>query len=102
MTRWFVSRHPGAVDWAKHRTLRVDRFVSHLDPAEVAAGDVVMGTLPVDIAAEVCRRGASFYHLRLNASEDQRGRDLSADDLRNLGAGLEKYLVTRLEDDDEL
>ena len=43
MTTWFISRHTGAIEWAKRKKLVVDRFVPHLDPAQVQPGDTVIG-----------------------------------------------------------
>ncbi|MDN3686095.1 CRISPR-associated protein Csx16 [Vibrio sinaloensis] len=37
--RWFVSRHPGAKQWAKTQLIEVDQFVSHLDISQVEMGD---------------------------------------------------------------
>jgi len=95
VTVWFVSRHAGAVEWARRQGLSVDRLVDHLDPAEVEAGDVVAGTLPIHLAAEVCERGARYLHLRLEVPRELRGRELTADDLAALGARLEAYQVRR-------
>ena len=97
MTCWFVSRHQGAVDWARIRKLPVDRFVSHLNVNDVRPGDSVMGTLPVELAAEVCRRGAKFYALCLTVSETQRGHGLTAEDLDRQDARLQRYHVVREE-----
>jgi CRISPR-associated protein Csx16 len=47
MTTWFISRHPGVIAWAEQQGLHVDIQASHLDPAQVQAGDTVIGTLPV-------------------------------------------------------
>ena len=44
MTIYFVSRHPGAIEWARRRALEVDRFVVHLDTNQIHLGDVVIGT----------------------------------------------------------
>ncbi|MBI4755522.1 MAG: CRISPR-associated protein Csx16 [Betaproteobacteria bacterium] len=93
MSTWFVSRHPGAVEWARRRGLVVDRWMAHLDLEEVAAGDVVIGTLPIQIAAGVCSRGGRYLHLRLDLPAHQRGRELSADELEAAGAELEEYIV---------
>ena len=46
-TTWFVSRHPGAIDWAKRQGLNIGPWVEHLDPAKMEVGDTVIGTLPV-------------------------------------------------------
>jgi CRISPR-associated protein Csx16 len=101
MTCWFVSRHPGAIEWARRRALPVDRQVPHLTMEEIAEGDVVMGTLPVNLAADICRRGAKFYYLSLCAEETQRGKELSADDLFAMRAHLQRYTVIREENDAE-
>jgi len=96
MTLWFVSRHPGAIEWVKRRALAIDRFAAHLDLAEVRPGDQVFGTLPVEMAAEVCRLGARFFYLRLSVSAGQRGVDLTADDLEALQADFQEYQVIKV------
>lgn len=97
MTTWFVSRHPGAIEWAARQGLRVDRLLDHLDPAIVQTGDIVIGTLPVNLAAEVCARGARFFNLSLDLPPEARGRELSADDLERYGARIEEYRITHAE-----
>ena len=94
MTTLFVSRHPGALDWAAGEGLVVDRVVVHLDPATLQPGDVVIGTLPLHLAARVCERGGRYLHLSLELPPDWRGRELSAADLRRFGARLEEFRVT--------
>lgn len=56
MTTFFVSHHPGAIEWATQQRLAVDRFLAHLDPGQVSSSDTVIGTLPVHLAAKVCDR----------------------------------------------
>jgi CRISPR-associated protein Csx16 len=93
MTTWFVSRHPGALDWARRQGLAVDRWVPHLQPGDVSPGDTVAGTLPLQLAADVCARGARYLHLRVDLPPQDRGRELDADELERLGARLEPYEV---------
>jgi CRISPR-associated protein Csx16 len=93
MTTWFVTRHPGAIAWAARQGIAVDRQVAHLDPADIQPGDTVIGTLPVNLAAQVCARGARFFNLSLDVPAEARGRELSADDLERFGARLEAYDV---------
>lgn len=95
MTTYFVSRHPGARQWAGRRGIAVDKVLAHLDPAQVASGDTVIGTLPVNLAAEVCVRGARYLNLSLDLPADARGRELTADELESNGARLEPFLVER-------
>ncbi len=93
----FVTRHEGAREWARRRGLRVDRVVSHFDTDTVGPGDLVAGTLPVHLAAEVCERGARYLHLVFDPPADLRGSVLSADDLERLGARLGAYELRRVE-----
>jgi CRISPR-associated protein Csx16 len=101
MANWFVTRHPGAVEWAERHGFAVDHVVSHLDIEEVKSGDRVMGTLPVNVAAEICLKGAAFYHLSMNTTESQRGKEISADDMDAMRVHLERYGVVRLENEDK-
>jgi len=96
MTLWFVSRHHGAVDWAQRQGLAVDEWVAHLDVSRVGAGDTVIGSLPVHMAAAVCRRGARFLNLTLTIPAEWRGKELTADELDMAGAVLEEYFLERL------
>ena len=93
MTRYFVSRHPGAIAWARKHKVVVDAWVDHLDPSRVAKGDAVIGSLPIHLVAGVCARGATYQHLQFDVSAQQRGCELDADDLDALGARLVDYRV---------
>ena len=93
MTTWFVSRHPGALQWMQQRGPAFDRHVHHLAPAMVQGGDTVIGTLPVHLAAQVCARGATYLHLALATPPEARGRELSAQELLSLGATLQPFNI---------
>lgn len=96
MTTWIVSRHPGAVEWLRRQGIEADKRVAHLEASMVAAGDRVIGTLPVNIIAELCSRGASYFHLDLRLLPEQRGRELSADDMDAAGAQLIQYAAEQI------
>lgn len=93
MSVWFVSRHLGAVVWAKNNQLKVDFWVKHLSIEDISNDDVVIGILPVNIAAEVCARGARYFNLSINLPYNLRGKELSEDDLVLAGAKLEEFIV---------
>ena len=91
MTIFFVSRHPGAIEWARRAGIAFDVQVSHLDPRSVREGDTVIGTLPVQGVALVCAQGARYLHLTFDMPEAMRGRELSADELTSLGAQVRAF-----------
>ncbi len=93
---FFVTRHAGAVEWAARQGVAVDRTVAHLDLAEVRRGDVVIGTLPVHLAAEVCESGARYLHLVLDLPPEQRGLELTAEEMARCGPRLVEYRVERI------
>ncbi len=94
---WFVTRHTGAVEWARRRGIKAE-MIDHLDEDTIARlrpGDIIMGVLPVSVAAQVTARGARFLHLELHVPPELRGKELSVDDLERLGARLEEYEVRK-------
>jgi CRISPR-associated protein Csx16 len=97
MPTYFISRHPGALAWAADEGLFVDQVIAHLDPAIIQPGDTLIGSLPVNLAAEVCARGGRYLHLSLDLPPDLRGRELSVEQMRACGARVEEYQVRRLD-----
>ena len=96
MTAYFISRHPGAYTWAAEEDIAVDQVIDHLDPSLIQPGDTLIGSLPVNLAAEVCARGGRYLHLSLDLPAALRGRELTAEQMRVCGARIERYLVQRL------
>jgi CRISPR-associated protein Csx16 len=92
MVTYFVSRHPGAVEWAARRGIEAEP-VEHLDPKQIDAGDTVIGTLPVHLVAEINARGGRYLHLELDVPAERRGEELSADQMDSYGAELQEFRV---------
>ena len=90
---WLITRHPGAIDWARESGLVWDRLEAHLSADTVAAGDRVYGVLPLPLAAELCARGAEVWHLCIPVTAAERGRELSAAELNRLGARFRRFHV---------
>ena len=95
MTTWLITRHPGARQWALEQGLHVDRHCAYLEPALIEAGDTVIGSLPVHLAAAVCERGARYLNLSLDLPEHMRGRELSPEELAAFHARLEAFSITQ-------
>ncbi len=93
MSVWFVSRHPGAIAWAKTQKLGITHWREHLSIEEIAAGDIVIGTLPVHMAAQVCERKARFIALTINVPQSHRGKEISLDQMKSLNCSLQEFFV---------
>lgn len=93
MSIWFVSRHPGAVTWAKNQNIKVDYWVEHFSAEDIASGDTVIGVLPVNLAAAVCACGARYLNLSLDLPYTLRGKELNEFELLAVGARLEEFTI---------
>lgn len=96
MTIYFISRHAGALDWAKEQGYKVDQQLAHFDVNSIKPGDTVLGTLPINLVAEVNAKGGHYYHLTLELPASVRGTEISAEAMRTYGARLEAYSAKKL------
>ncbi|MGZ8237411.1 MAG: CRISPR-associated protein Csx16 [Methylobacter sp.] len=96
MTIYFISRHPGAADWSRQQGIQVDRQLSHLDIDLINPGDTVIGSLPVNLACEVCARNARYIHLCLELPLEARGVELNAEDMERFGVKFEEYKIIKV------
>ena len=95
MTTYFVTRHAGAVEWAKGIGVEAV-LVAHLDSTIVKPGDTILGTVPFELAADVIARGGKYFNLEMKVPAEFRGKDLTAADMNRFGARLQEYRVERL------
>lgn len=89
------TRHPRARDWAVHEGIAVDTLTDHLEVDRTNPGYVLIGSLPVNLAAGVCARGGRYRHRSLDVPPPLRGRELGDADMRRLGGWIEELNVTR-------
>lgn len=93
MTTYLVTRHPGALHWMRAHGPAFDQHLTHLEPTSVQAGDTVIGTLPIQLAAQVCARGARYLHLTVDMPAQWRGQELSAEQLSAAQAHLQEFHI---------
>ncbi len=97
MTTYLVTRHQGAVEWINYMGHDYDSHLSHLhDMESLQSGDTVIGSLPINMVAELCERGVNYLHLSLRIPEELRGKELTGEQLANLDAKLERFEVKKL------
>lgn len=97
MSKILISRHPAAIEWVKSK-ISLDKVIAHLtqkDLEELTEQDTVIGTLPINLAAQVCAQGAKFIYLSLNTPVEFRGQELTPEQMEKFGAKLEPYLVIK-------
>lgn len=96
MTTYFITRHTGALDWAKLNGVHFDVHLEHLlNFDELNAGDVIIGTLPINIVADLNQMGVRYVHLSLNIPPHLRGVELTAEQLGECSASLEEFEVVK-------
>lgn len=99
MTTYLVTRHPGTRAWAREMQeqgklpFEIDRMVEHLEIEQLHKGDLVIGTLPVHVAAALHHRKVPFWSLDIDLPPANRGKELSAEELARFGARLTRYEV---------
>jgi CRISPR-associated Csx2 family protein len=92
--RIVVTRHAGAEQWLAGQGIVADLVLTELDPAMIVAGDLVIGTLPVHLAALVGERGGRFWHLAMDVPLVRSGESFNAEEMARHGARLIEYRVT--------
>jgi len=96
VTTYLVGRHEGAREWFARHDVRGDEIHEHFDVGLVKPGDTVVGTLPINLVAEVCGRGGRYVHLSMRVPAEFRGRELTSEQLDEFGAKLEGFVVERV------
>lgn len=71
----------------------MDVVLAHVDGMNLGPGDVVIGTLPLALAAACCAAGAEVLSLCFAIPAAARGRELSTDEMRSYGACLRRFVV---------
>jgi len=95
MTTFIVSRHSGAIKWLRLKGFQ-GKVITHLNPATIKAGDVVVGVLPITLVKKLIDKGITVYSLQLpDVPKELRGQELTPEMMDEFGAKV--YKITSLE-----
>lgn len=92
-----VTRHPGAADWVMQQLGHEADVAPHLETGEIEPGVHYYGVFPLHLAEAICERGSACWAITLNMPPALRGQELSALQLKELGALLVRYQVQAIE-----
>lgn len=93
---YLITRHAGALRWLQEQLQAPGLHVCHLDQSVlIGAGDRVVGTLPVNLIAAICARGARYQHLEIDMPACLRGQEITTAQLTALNARLVEYVAFR-------
>ncbi len=94
-TTYLITRHAGAVQWAAQTGLLYDVHLEHLlSITQLFEGDIVIGTLPINIVYRLNQKGVRYIHLSLEIPPHLRGIELDAAQLEACHATLQEFQVT--------
>lgn len=91
-----VTRYRGAGEWFATRGLEVDSLVARFDPGVIEPGDIVIGTLPINVAAELCQRSVRYPHLSQQIPPKFRGVEHTAEQIDEFGTTIEEFRIERI------
>lgn len=98
MTIYFVTRHDGALQWAAANDVQFDVHLPHLHDMQCFnAGDVVIGTLPINMVYLLNQHGVRYIHLSLDIPPQLRGVELNVTQLKSCNATLEEFHISKVE-----
>jgi CRISPR-associated protein Csx16 len=93
-----VSRHPGAIEFVTTCGYE-GTVVEHFNPEMVEEGMVVIGVLPLHLAAEVLNRGGRFIQIIMpNVPAEMRGQELTPEEMLQYGATLMEVTNLQMEE----
>lgn len=99
MTTYLITRHAGAVEWARRRGIAFEHLHHLEDLSRIGPGDRVIGPLPLGRIADIVAAGAYYEAIEMDLPETVRGSELTADEMARHEAHLVRYHVERIATD---
>lgn len=57
---------------------------------------VLLGTLPINLVAELNTKGVRYFHLTLLLPPELRGREITQEIMKKLGAKMQEYKAIKI------
>lgn len=94
MTIFFVTRHLGALAWAKKQGINYDVNLEHMGTIDhLKPNDIVIGTLPIHLVYALNQKKVRYVHLSLQIPAHLRGQELTVEQLDECQASLQEFHV---------
>lgn len=94
---WIVSRHPGAQAWLLEQGY-IGTPIAHLDLKIIEPGQIVIGTLPIQMVVELTQKQIEYWHLSITVPECWRGIELTLEQMLTCQPKIQK-ITARLAND---
>lgn len=90
-----ITRHQATVEWIKSTLFDTDtvQVSNHYTPGMEEGAAYVVGILPVNLIADLCRKGVRYYQVVMDVPEEFRGKELTIEQMDEFGARLVEYYV---------
>jgi CRISPR-associated protein Csx16 len=111
MTTIFATQHPETVDWLYHcdwpndcsapsrGTAEVLTHFHEADLVRIKPGDIVAGSLPIQIVVSINARGGRYFHIEMSVPEEVRKaqkRHFTREEMEEFGARLVEFKAERV------
>ena len=87
-----VTRHKGMIEWLEQQGIK-GKVISHVSDISDIAYQTVVGNLPLELASH-CQSIITVSMPKLKP--EQRGIDLTPEQMNEAGAHLEEYIVKKV------
>ena len=98
-TLYIITRHKAAEEYIR-RHIGVDNGLIMVYPHlksnmifQFQEGDLVVGNVPMRLAAKICERGARYFAVEMTVPVEWRGKELTYQEMVSCNARLAEYEV---------
>ena len=93
---YIVTRHKGAVAWIKKHYPIFSKFVvlKFIDEEQIK-GNVIIGTLPINLAV----LAKEYWHLSMKIPLEMSGKEFTIEDMEEFGCQIVRYKIEKVDQD---